>query len=50
MNVVISPLKKPPMDEFDTEIVERKGLGHPDYISDAASEVASRALCKYYLK
>ena len=50
MNVVISPLRKPPMDEFDTEIVERKGLGHPDYISDAASEVASRALCKYYLK
>ncbi len=50
MNVVISPLRKPSMDELDTEIVERKGLGHPDYISDAASEVASRALCKYYLK
>lgn len=32
------------------ELVERKGLGHPDYIADSASEEASKALCKYYLK
>ncbi|MEM1825474.1 MAG: methionine adenosyltransferase, partial [Desulfurococcaceae archaeon] len=32
------------------EIVERKGLGHPDYIADSASEAASRELSKYYLK
>jgi len=36
--------------EMRVELVERKGLGHPDYIADAASEVASRALCKHYLK
>jgi S-adenosylmethionine synthetase len=36
--------------DMRVELVERKGLGHPDYIADAASEVASRALCKYYLK
>lgn len=32
------------------ELVERKGLGHPDYIADSASEEASKALCRYYLK
>jgi S-adenosylmethionine synthetase len=36
--------------DMRVELVERKGLGHPDYIADAASEVASRALCKHYLK
>jgi S-adenosylmethionine synthetase len=32
------------------EIVERKGLGHPDTICDALSEEVSRALCRYYLE
>lgn len=32
------------------ELVERKGLGHPDYIADSASEVASKALCRYYMR
>ena len=49
-NVVISKLALPPQDELDTEIVERKGTGHPDYISDAISEEASRQLSLYYLK
>ncbi len=31
------------------EIVERKGIGHPDTICDALAEELSRALCKYYL-
>lgn len=30
------------------EIVERKGLGHPDTICDALAEELSRSLCKYY--
>lgn len=30
------------------EIVERKGVGHPDTVCDAAAEASSRALCKYY--
>jgi len=30
------------------EIVERKGLGHPDYICDAVMEAISVALCKEY--
>ena len=31
------------------EIVERKGLGHPDTICDALAEEFSRALCRTYL-
>jgi S-adenosylmethionine synthetase len=31
------------------ELVERKGLGHPDTICDALAEAASRALCRWYL-
>src|SRR6266568_7412888 len=32
------------------EIVERKGLGHPDTICDALAETLSRNLCREYLK
>jgi S-adenosylmethionine synthetase len=31
------------------EIVERKGLGHPDTLADGVSEAISRALCRIYL-
>jgi len=34
----------------EVEIVERKGLGHPDSICDALSEEVSRSLCRYYLE
>ncbi|WFO76151.1 methionine adenosyltransferase [Desulfurococcaceae archaeon MEX13E-LK6-19] len=49
-NIVVEPIKFTPMDEVDVELVERKGLGHPDYIADSAAEAASRALCEYYIK
>jgi S-adenosylmethionine synthetase len=32
------------------EMVERKGLGHPDTICDALAEEASRVLCRTYLE
>ena len=32
------------------EIVERKGIGHPDTICDALAEELSRNLCAYYLE
>ena len=32
------------------EIVERKGLGHPDSICDALAEAVSISLCKYYFE
>ncbi len=44
-NIVIEHLKKTKI-----EIVERKGLGHPDNICDAVCEEASKALSQYYLK
>lgn len=39
-----------PIAESPIEIVERKGIGHPDYIADAVAEEASRRLSKYYLE
>lgn len=32
------------------EIVERKGIGHPDTVCDALAEELSRALCQFYLE
>ncbi len=49
-NIVVEAYRHPSVEEYEVELVERKGLGHPDYISDAAAEVASRALSKYYLE
>ncbi len=41
----------PPIEESDfPEIVERKGIGHPDSVCDAAADACSRALCKYYFE
>jgi S-adenosylmethionine synthetase len=48
-NIVVTKLSLPRQDDLDVEIVERKGTGHPDYISDAISEEASRQLSLYYL-
>lgn len=46
MKIVVSsrlPRQEP------VEIVERKGLGHPDSICDALAENLSRNLCRHYL-
>ena len=32
------------------EIVERKGVGHPDSVCDAVADACSRELCSYYLQ
>ena len=41
-----------PLDPADTttEVVERKGLGHPDTICDALAEELSRNLCREYVR
>lgn len=49
-NIEIELLRMYSVRSMKVELVERKGLGHPDYIADSASEAASRALSKYYLK
>jgi len=47
----IDRAKFDPIEESDfPEIVERKGVGHPDSVCDAAADACSRALCKYYFE
>ena len=46
MTLVVSAL---PKDDEPVEIVERKGIGHPDLMCDALAETLSRNLCRYYL-
>lgn len=48
MHINISPLETPPITDLPVEIVERKGLGHPDSICDALAEQVSLALCRFY--
>ena len=47
--IVIRPLEQLLPYEQKIEIVERKGIGHPDTICDRASEQVSIALCRLYL-
>jgi S-adenosylmethionine synthetase len=38
------------VQDFEVEIVERKGKGHPDSLIDGASEAVSLGLSKYYIE
>jgi S-adenosylmethionine synthetase len=49
-NIVIDSSKHTPIEGQKVEIVERKGLGHPDSICDAVMDQVSVALCREYLK
>ena len=49
MEIVVSPLERSPADS-PIEIVERKGLGHPDTICDGIAEHVSAWLCGAYLE
>jgi S-adenosylmethionine synthetase len=48
-NIVIEPLSAKYIEKQDVEIVERKGIGHPDSIADGLAESVSRSLCKMYI-
>ncbi len=48
-NVVVEPLRTVHIADQEVELVERKGLGHPDSIADGVSESVSRALSRLYL-
>jgi len=48
-NIAIIPLKGIPLEEQEIEIVERKGLGHPDSICDAIMDEVSVNLSREYL-
>jgi S-adenosylmethionine synthetase len=49
-NIIVEDLKQTPLEKQCMEIVERKGLGHPDYICDAVMDNISIRLCKEYLE
>jgi S-adenosylmethionine synthetase len=50
MELIVSALESPPAGDLPVEVVERKGLGHPDTICDALAEEVSRALSRFYLE
>jgi S-adenosylmethionine synthetase len=49
-NIIVERLRQTPLEKQRLEIVERKGLGHPDYICDAVMEQISLRLSKEYLE
>ncbi len=50
MNVSIQHINSIPVEKQQTEIVERKGIGHPDSIADGLAENVSRHLCRAYME
>lgn len=48
MSIIVSELDGTATAALPVEIVERKGLGHPDTICDALAEEVSRALSRFY--
>jgi len=49
-NILLESLDRVPVEEQQVELVERKGVGHPDSICDAIMEEISVALCREYMK
>jgi S-adenosylmethionine synthetase len=50
MHLVVSELEGQSAAQQPVEIVERKGLGHPDSICDAVAEEVSLALSRFYME
>jgi len=48
-NIIVETIDETPIEQQNVEIVERKGIGHPDSVADGLSESVSRALCKMYI-
>ncbi|OYR39265.1 S-adenosylmethionine synthetase [Halorubrum sp. Ib24] len=48
-NIQVSRLDRRAVEDQEVEIVERKGIGHPDSICDGVAESVSRALSQLYL-
>jgi len=49
-NIVVEEFKQAPLEDQKLEIVERKGIGHPDSICDAVLDSVSVELSKEYLR
>lgn len=50
MDFILRALEGRPPGSQEVEVVERKGMGHPDTICDALAEQISVRLCRYYQK
>jgi S-adenosylmethionine synthetase len=50
MNVTVTNGHGPAQEDLVVEMVERKGLGHPDTICDRAAEELSRRLSRWYIE
>ncbi|WP_458188305.1 methionine adenosyltransferase [Haladaptatus sp. NG-WS-4] len=48
-NIQVEPIDRRAVEDQDIEIVERKGIGHPDSICDGIAENVSSALSQAYL-
>ncbi|MEJ2280612.1 MAG: methionine adenosyltransferase [Candidatus Bathyarchaeota archaeon] len=49
-NILVNSSKQTPLEKQPVEIVERKGVGHPDSMCDAIMDQVSVELSKVYLK
>ncbi len=49
-NIYVEGISEMPVPMRKIELVERKGIGHPDSVADALAEEVSKALCKMYKK
>lgn len=49
-NILVEFPNELPIEEQSVELVERKGIGHPDSICDGLAEAMSRELSKEYLE
>lgn len=47
--IIVEALNQTPVGQQRVELVERKGVGHPDSICDAVMEEVAVALCREYL-
>lgn len=48
-NIMVERTAALPMDEQPLELVERKGIGHPDTICDSIMEAVCHGLCREYM-
>ncbi len=49
-NIRVEKLTQTPIEKQEIEIVERKGVGHPDSMADGFAEAVSRSLCNEYIR
>jgi len=49
-NINVETITQTPIEQRKIELVERKGIGHPDSLADGIAESVSRALCRAYVK